>query len=836
MRAVIMAGGFGTRMRPLTYNIPKPMVPVANRPIMEHIVALLKKHGFKEMLSILYYQPEVIESYFGDGSDFGVRMGYIRAEEDLGTAGSVRNAHIHLPGFFDDTFIIVSGDLLTDFDLTEIVQFHKEKGAKVTLALTRVDDPRPYGVVITDEEGGIKRFLEKPTWGEVFSDTINTGIYVLEPEVMQLIPPETEFDFSNDLFPLLMERREPLFGFVAEGYWRDIGDLESYLQAHKDVLSGKVEIEISGERQKTIGRDIWIGEGTKVSRKAELEGAVVIGRNCRIDDGVYIRNSVIGDSCIVEEGARIVDSVIWDNVYIGSMAELRENIIGNRTIIKHKAFIDLRAVISDNCVVGAESRIRANLKLWPHKVVEDGATLTTSLVWGDRWAKSLFGSFGVTGVAGAELTPEIAARLGASYGASLRKGSYVVASRDNCRASRMIGRAIIAGLMSTGVNIYDLEEIPEPVARFATNALKSAGGFHVRRSPFDPDVLDIKFFEANGMDIRVGHEKTVERLFFREDFRRVPVAETGGLEFPSRIYEYYREALLNYIDQEVFGERSPKIVMDYAHSTAVTILPSILGELNINAVSLNAFMDESKLTRSEAEIEEALKQLSDIVVTLKSDVGFMLNPAAERLFLVDERGRILSGNEALATVVMLVLKTEIKGKVAISVDASRAIDVIASQHGVEVIRTKTNPRSQMEMAMQSDIAFVGSRRGNYIFPEFYPVFDAMLALVKILEMMYRLDVKLGDLVDKTPKFYMARERVPCPWELKGAIMRNLIEETKGEDVELIDGVKVNYGDSWIVIIPDPDRPTFHITAESEDKGKAEELARSFADKIREWQR
>jgi len=836
MKAVIMAGGFGTRMRPLTYNIPKPMVPIANRPIMEHIVTLLKKHGFEEMLSILYYQPEIIENYFGDGSDFGVRMGYIRAEEDLGTAGSVRNAHIHLPDFFDETFIIISGDLLTDFDLTGIVQFHKDKGAKVTLALTRVDDPRPYGVVITDEEGRITRFLEKPTWGEVFSDTINTGIYVLEPEVMEYIPPETEFDFSNDLFPLLMERGEPLFGFVAEGYWRDIGDLESYLQAHKDVLSGKVEIEISGERQKTIGRDIWIGEGTKVSRKAELEGAVVIGRNCRIDDGVYIRNSVIGDNCIVEEDARIVDSVIWDNVYIGSMAELRENIIGSRTIIKHKAFIDLRAVISDNCVVGAGSRIRANLKLWPHKVVEDGATLTTSLVWGDRWAKSLFGSFGVTGVAGAELTPEIAARLGASYGASLRKGSYVVASRDNCRASRMIGRAIIAGLMSTGVNIYDLEEIPEPVARFATNALKSSGGFHVRRSPFDPDVLDIKFFESNGMDIRVAHEKTVERLFFREDFRRVPVAETGNLEFPSRIYEYYREAFLNYIDQEVFGERSPKIVMDYAHSTAVTILPSILGELNINAVSLNAFMDESKLTRSETEIEEALKQLSDIVVTLKSDVGFMLNPAAERLFLVDERGRILSGNEALAAVVMLILKTGAKGKIAVSVTASRAIDVIASQHGVEVIRTKTNPRSQMEMAMLPDIAFVGSRRGNYIFPEFYPVFDAMLALVKILEMMYRLEVKLGDLIDEIPRFHMIRERVPCPWELKGTIMRNLIEETKGENVELIDGVKVNYEDGWIVIIPDPDRPIFHITAESEDKGKAEKLAASFADKIREWQR
>jgi len=812
------------------------MVPVANKPIMEHIVELLRKHGFDELIAILYYQPEAIENYFGDGERFGVRMYYVTAEEDLGTAGSVKNAQLKMPEFFDDTFLVISGDLLTDFDLREIVNFHKDKGAKVTLGLTRVDDPRPYGVVITDEAGRIVKFLEKPTWGEVFSDTINTGIYVIEPEVLELIPAGAEFDFSNDLFPLLMERGEPLYGFVAEGYWRDIGDLESYLEGHKDVLSGKVDIEISGERQKTIGRDIWIGEGSKVSRRAELEGTVIIGKNCRIDDHVYIRNSVIGDNCVIEEGARIVDSVIWDNVFIGERAQLNENVVGSGTIIRRGAFIDLRTVISDNCVIGAESRIRANLKLWPRKVVEDGATLTTSLIWGERWSKSIFGSFGVTGIAGAELTPEFAARLGASYGASLRKGSYVVASRDNCRASRMIGRALIAGLMSTGVNIYDLEEIPEPVARFATNALKAAGGFHVRRSPFDPDVLDIKFFESNGMDLRVAHEKTVERLFYREDFRRVAAAETGGLEFPSRIYEYYREAFLSFIDRSVFRERRSKVVIDYAHSSAVNILPSILGQLNIDAVSLNAFMDETKLTRSEEEIERELGQLSDIVVTLKSDAGFMLNPPADRLFLVDETGRVLSGQEALAVVTMLVLMSGVDGKIAVSVTASRAIDIIASKYGVEVVRTKTNPRSQMEMAMEEGIRFVGSHRGNFIFPDFYPVFDAMLALVKILEMMYKADVKLGDLVEEIPKLHMVRERVPCPWELKGTIMRNLIEETKGMDVELIDGVKVNFPDGWVAIIPDPDRPIFHITAESEDKGKAEELAKTYAEKIKEWQR
>ncbi|MDD4336537.1 MAG: nucleotidyltransferase family protein, partial [Firmicutes bacterium] len=222
MKAVIMAGGKGTRLRPLTCSMPKPMVPVVNRPMMEHVVDLLVAHGFTDLACTLCYMPEAIRSHFGDGSSMGCRITYSVEDTPLGTAGSVRA----LGDFLDDTFLVISGDALTDIDLASAVAFHREKDAAVTIVLTRVATPLEYGVVIVDDDGRITRFLEKPSWGEVFSDTVNTGIYVLEPEIMRKVSPSCEFDFSKNLFPMLLGEGYPMYGYIADGYWCDIGNLD----------------------------------------------------------------------------------------------------------------------------------------------------------------------------------------------------------------------------------------------------------------------------------------------------------------------------------------------------------------------------------------------------------------------------------------------------------------------------------------------------------------------------------------------------------------------------------------------------------------------------------
>ncbi len=830
MNAVIMAGGFGTRLRPLTHNVPKPMIPMANKPMMEHIVELLREHGITDLVTLLHFQPELIESHFGDGAEFGVRMTYVGATEDYGTAGAVKNAEKHLQG----PFLVISGDLLTDFDLGAAIAFHRERGADLTILLTRVENPLQYGVVITEPDGRISRFLEKPTWSEVFSDTVNTGIYLLEPSVLESISPRREFDFSKDLFPLMMREGRKLFGYVAPGYWRDVGDLLEYRLAHQDILAGTVKVKIPGRRVEGLDKEIWLGSGSRVDFTAGLRGAVLIGKNTRVEANARITNSVIGDNCIVEEGAVISDSILWNNVYIGRGAILKENVVGRGSEIKARAHLFEGALISDACRIGEGSVVKADVKVWPQKVVEDGATLSTSLVWGERWSRSLFGAYGVTGLGNIELTPEFAAKLGAAFGASLREHAIVRTSRDTHRTSRIINRAMICGLLSAGVDVHDLRVTPIPMVRYQMGVHGAVAGVHVRRSPYDPELIDIKFFDERGMDISANREKGIERLFFREDFRRAKIDGTGALSFPEYDVLYYQDGILGFINQDAIRRRAPKVVIDYSYGSAATIFPAILGKLGCEIIALNAYMDESKITKTAEEFQRSLKQLCEIVRILGADLGIMLDTGAEKLFLVDNKGDLIPDELALAVVALLVARTQPAGTIGIPITASAVLEEVMAPHGFGVRRTKIAPRALMEAAAQEGMAFVGDAFGGFIFPRFQPAFDAMLATLKILEMLALSDLTLHEAIRSVPKRVMVRGQVPCPWEKKGTLMRTLIEATKDEQVELVDGVKVRLGSDWAVIYPDQDKPFFHILAEATTRARAEQILGTYRDKVQEW--
>ncbi len=831
MIAIVMAGGFGTRMRPLTCNIPKPMLPVANRPVMEHGLRLLKKHGFTDVRILLYYHPEVIREFFGDGKSLGLNLTYVTTETDLGTAGAVRYAQKES----GDAALVISGDVLTDFDLTKVLATHKERASPATLVLTRVTNPLQYGVVITDANQRITRFLEKPTWGEVFSDTINTGIYVLEPAALAKIPEGREFDFSRNLFPLLMEQDMPILGCIASGYWRDIGSLAEYRQAQVDILRGEVDVEIHGQKSGRIGKDVWVGEGTKVDGSAKLRGAVVLGARVRVGAGAQVSNTIIGDDTVIEDGAVVADSVLWDHVVIGAEAELKEDVVASHCTIGRKAFLAEGVVVSDHCQLGAGTTVKADVKLWPYKTVEEGATLSSSLVWGEKWSRSLFGVYGVTGLTNVEITPEFAAKLGAAYGAGLGEGATVLFSRDPHKSSRLIGRALMSGILSTGVNVHDLQAVPIPMARFAIRSTGDVGGLHVRRSPYDRRITDIKFFDNAGMDASSSREKGIEGLFFREDFRRADAEATGEITFPQRVLEYYKEGLLAVADVEAIKKAKLKVVVDYAFGTASTIFPSVLGELGCEVVALNAYLDESKLTRTSEEFEAALAQLSTIVPTLRANLGVLMDAGGEKVFLVDETGRVLSGDEALAAVVLLGLKSgEVKG-LAVPVSASQAIEEMAKPFAATVLRTRTTARSMMETASAGAVQLIGEGKGGFIFPKFHPAMDAQAAIVKTLEFLAKAGEPLSRIRETVPTYRMVQEHVPCQWEMKGSIMRNLIEATKEERVELLDGIKIFRDGGWVIVVPDGDRPLFHVVAEAATDAQAKGLAGRYVDLIRTWQ-
>ncbi|MCR4428144.1 MAG: mannose-1-phosphate guanyltransferase [Caldiserica bacterium] len=830
MKAVIMAGGFGTRLRPLTMNIPKPMVPVINRPIMEHVVELLKSAGFKELIVLLYFQPEAIQNYFGDGEKWGVKIQYIKPEADFGTAGSVKRAQPHL----DDTFLVISADVLTDFDLQSALRFHEEKSSSATILLTRVKDPRAYGIVITEESGRIHSFLEKPTWGEVFSDTVNTGIYVLEPEVLEKIPPDLPFDFSKDLFPALLKEGVPLYGMITPGYWRDIGNLEDYRQAHMDILHGEVNIKVEGTRVNRVGMDIWVGKGVKIHPRAKLRGTVILGDGSQVGDDAYLHDSVIGPRTIISDGSQISDSVIWSDCEIGKEVRIKKAVLGFGVKVGPLASIQEGSVIADGCLIGNKATVSSGVRIWPFKHVEGGAFLTGSLIWGDRWSRSLFGNYGITGLANQEITPEFAAKVGAAYGTLLKKGQSIISSYDGHRACRLIHRSLMAGLLSTGINIFDLGQVAIPVARHATVSLEALGGVHVRKSPFNPKVIDIKFFDETGLDLPPTRERAIENSYFREEFLRVSPEEVGMISFPSRILEYYQESFLHALNLDVLREARFKVVVDYGFGTASTVLPILFGKMGVEVVALNAYLDERKITKSEEEYREALQALAEIVVSLKCQVGFMLDAGAEKLFMVDDQGKILSGDESLACLAYLVLKAKPGGKIAVPITASSALEEIADSQGGRVVYTRTSSSAMMLEAKKKDITFVGEVKNGYIFPEFQPFTDGMFALAKTLELLALEGTSLREVFSAIKPRAMVREHLACPWEMKGTIIRRLLEENPRERVMALDGVKIFFDRSWVLVLPDKDRPLLHVNAEADSEEVARRLVELYLNEIRSW--
>src|SRR6266508_3279024 len=389
MKAVVMAGGQGTRLRPLTSNQPKPMLSIVGEPMMQHILRLLRRHGFTDVVVTVQFLASVIRNFFGDGSDLDINLTYATEEQPLGTAGSVKNAEPELT----ETFLVISGDAVTDFDLAEVVRFHREREAAVTVVLKRVPDPLEFGIVITAEDGRIERFLEKPGWGEVFSDQINTGIYVIEPEVLSFIPQGEEFDFAHDLFPLLLDKGLPMYGHVARGEWTDVGTLESYLEVHRDVLDRKVRLEVGGFE---LEGGIFLGQDAEIEPGAKVTGPVFIGPNSRIEAPAEVReHTVLGANAVVKGGAFVHRAIVHDNAYIGPSASLRGCVVGNNTDIGRGARLDEGVVVADECKIGEGSVLNPRVKVYPFKIVEPGALVTQSIIWESRGSRGLFGDGGV---------------------------------------------------------------------------------------------------------------------------------------------------------------------------------------------------------------------------------------------------------------------------------------------------------------------------------------------------------------------------------------------------------------------------------------------------------
>jgi mannose-1-phosphate guanylyltransferase / phosphomannomutase len=818
MKAVVMAGGEGTRLRPLTSNQPKPMVPIVGKPCMEHIVELLRKHGFDDIVVTLAFMPQAIRSYFGAGESLGVSIRYSVEESPAGTAGSVKLAEDAL----DEPFLVISGDALCDIDLAKLVRFHEEKEALVTIGLKSVDNPLEFGIVVTDDDGRIERFLEKPSWGQVFTDTINTGIYVLDPEVLRHVPVDTPYDFSKELFPLLLEMGKPLYGFVADGYWQDIGNLDQYRQANFDALDGRVGLDIQGVR---LRGNIWVGEGVELADLESVEGPAYLGNYSRIGPRATVGPySVLSTSVTLRDHARTTRSVVDSSTYIGRSALLEGAIVGKSCDIRPHARLHEDVAVGDSCTIGEQSVVMPGIRIYPFKEVEAGAVVDRHLIWESRTPSRLFGRDAVSGLINVDLTPEVALRIGIALGTALKRGERVVMSRAAPTACRLLKRAVLSGVISTGVHVADLHVMPPAVTRHFLRNEGIGAGIHVRSSAQDPEVLEIQLFESPGVQASPDFIKEVEKHYLRQEYRRAAYGEVGKISSPARAAEAYVDDLLGTLDVEAIRARGFRIVVEYSHSAVSLVLPLVLGALGVEAIGSHPYAGE---VVSAPSLAESLGQAKRLVTAAGAGLGVVLDESGERLYLVDEQAREVPVEQELLLFLTLLASDGKKGTLALPTTVTSLAEPLVEDSDLEVRRTPASLSALTRAAATDNVVFAGSVGGGFVFPDFLPAYDGVASLCKLLELLAPVEQPLSELVAGLPESTVVHREVRCPWARKGAVMRVVTERFKGKKVDTLDGIKVFEERGWAQILPDPDEPLVHVYAE----GKTAEDAASLEDEF-----
>ena len=519
MKAVILAGGEGVRLRPLTCERPKPMLELLGRPVLEYTLAHLSAHGIDEAYLTLQYLPQKVMEYFGR-EQAGIRLHYALEESPLGTAGCVKQLEEQLK----ETFVVISGDALTDVDLTDALRWHRDHKAAATLVLSKVDAPVEYGIVTLSSDGMVERFQEKPSWSEVFSNLANTGIYILEPSVLELIPPQGFFDFSKDLFPKLMEAGNRISGYVSQGYWCDIGSHEDYLSAQFDLLEGRCGLPIPGYQTRP---GVVIAPSAVIGGDAQIKGPCFIGERCQVMPGAVVGpRAVLGDNSYVDRGASVKNTLAGRNCHLGRQSQLRGAILGDRCRVKAGAEIYEGSVAAEDTVIGAFSRLSPGARVWPGKRVEDFSHIQGAVRWGSVTQIHPLTEGSLCAEGWDELPPERIFAWGGALAAASGSRALVLSDFGGERA-QAARAALQAGARCAGAQIQPLLQANLPMHRFAQRALGLPLGAHVAQ---EGEGFRIHFIGPQGRDIS------------REMARKLDNALKRGVE-PARKLEPVAPAL-----------------------------------------------------------------------------------------------------------------------------------------------------------------------------------------------------------------------------------------------------------------------------------------------------
>jgi len=788
MKAVIMAGGEGTRLRPITCTMPKPMVPLLNKPVMDYCIELITAAGIEDVTATLHYLPRVIMEHCGSGERYGVKLSYSLEDTPLGTAGSVRKA----VGKCQDTALVMSGDAMTDLDIRLAFKAHRARGAKATIVLKRVEAPMEYGVALTSEDGRIYRFLEKPSLSEVFSDLANTGIYILEPEVVNMIPQGRKYDFSKDLFPLLLARDIPIYGYVTDKYWCDIGDIGQYRAAQQAMLEGRCAFKTAARRE----GEAWLEEGAMISRSAELAGPCYIGRGAEIGEMATVGEyTVIGSGARLGAGSSARRSILMENSRVRERAELRGSILCPGAEVESGAALFSDTVIGSGGRVGRECTVCNGASVWPGNCLEDGEDCRQHFKWPREHTRPGAGGRMVQ-YADTHMTPENAARCGAAFGAVLgRLPVEAAVATDGSQQAVMLKHGLISGLLSQGVDAADLGYCGYSAFEHGIREFGYGGGVYIR-SGKEPHLVELRFCDRLGAELSGPAARALEQEL--KAGQRLPVTSdrlgivqrVSGL---ARAYEAHLERLAQ-------GPRQ--------QDNGVTIIIGGCAEVydGVARVLIPRGYRVRCHTGSPAALWSAAAQE-------RAQAAFM---AGEELEAIAQDERI-GGHRLMAVLALDAARSGRANRLALPADMPEEYLAAVRAAGAEVITAPASREHRLRAALE----------GKAYLPELH---EPEAGIIRTAELV--LSGKLREYLRELPEPELRERRVECGWRQMGRLLRGFADAERQEEPELIDGIKVKVDKGWVLVRPDNAFTACRVIAGSMDAEYSEELADIYGEKLR----
>jgi phosphomannomutase/NDP-sugar pyrophosphorylase family protein len=818
MQAVILAGERGAPLYPLTARQPRAMLPLAAKPLVQYQLELLKRHGINEAILCLQVMPETFESRFGDGKALDLTLRYHRERLPLGTAGAVRAVSNRLVG---NDILVLNGHVLTDADLTRLMELHAEKEAGLTMLLATVPEPANYGVVLTDNEGRITSFAEKPAREEAASSTINAGVYILRRDLLFRMPPDTDFSFERQLFPQLLAEGVPMYGYVQNGrYWRAISTLTDYQQATVDILEHRVEVQLDGDE---VREGVWVGEGATVHPTAELRGRIFINHHTEIARDVRIRGVVsIGSRCRIEEGAIVEDAVLWRGTTVEAGAVVRGCILGDNCVVR------AGATVQPGSVVGADAVIASVVAKLPTR--------------GDiQRAAIKFGAEGWWGVIADDVTVDnvriVTQSLCDWIAKSKLPGEGVVIGYDRRAQSEVFAQAGARVVTANGLRVLLSDrDCTSPAVSFACRYFGATAGLMVTAShhPAQYNGLKVKaYYGGPATPDMVGELEQNLRILLRSGLspkvaNQIP--DTTDLTRP------YRAHLARFVDMGVIRKAGLKVVVDPMYGPGAGCLSGLLREAGIETTEIRGERNPAFGGLNPNPVPANMQPLFDAVTASGADIGLSLDGDADQIGASNAAGQFVDGNRIAAVLLKHLYEgRKWRGGIARSVATTRILDKLGARYGLPVFETPVGFRFLCEKMLSDDVLIAVEESGGIGVKNHLPERDGILTALLLLEAMARRGKSLSELTEEIFSEVGRHEDIRAALFPPPEKMHTIISALQsfrepffaGADVTEVtrkDGTLLNFTDgSWLLFRPTSAEGIVHLYAEAATTERANEL-------------